>query len=181
MAAAAKADEAKTKQAPDGADAETTPSQARSRVGRWISIGAIALVVMGGSIGAALYLLGPVDADAPTSASASKAQIKPAIYQDLKPSFIVHFMDGQKPRYLQVELAVMARDEAVMDAIKVHNPLIRGQIIDAIGRYPYAALGTDEGKQRMREELRALIDGIVSREAHVSGVEAVLFTNFVMQ
>jgi len=185
MAAAAKV-EARKSAAKDEADSESAApaAKAQSNVVRWVLIGAIALVVMGGSIGGALYLLGPADADAPkaaTAATAAAPQVKPAIYQDMKPSFIVHFMDGQKPRYLQVELSVMSRDQAVMDAIKVHAPLIRGQIIDAIGRYPYSALGTDEGKQRMREDLRALIETIVAREAHVNGVEAVLLTNFVMQ
>jgi flagellar FliL protein len=163
------------------ADAAEAPAKAGSAVGRWLLIGAVALVVMSGSIGTALYLLAPTDGEAEPAPAKAAPQLKPAIYQDLKPSFIVHFMDGQKPRYLQVELAVMSRDPAVMDAIKVHAPLIRGQIIDAIGREPYVALATEEGKQRMREEIRALIENIVSREAHVSGVEAVLLTNFVVQ
>lgn len=158
------------------------PAAPKAGAAKWIIVAAVTLAIMGGSIGGAVYMISPPTEDPAAAAEeGSEHGIRPAIYFDFKDSFIVPFIDGARSHYLQTELSVMARDQAVVDAIKVHAPLIRGRIIDIIGRQQYAVMQTDEGRQRLREDVRALIEGVVQTEVHLTGVESVLLTSFVMQ
>jgi flagellar FliL protein len=163
----------------DGDD--TAPTGTGAGLGRWLTIGAVVLVVMGASIGGTLYFVGGSDTTEDDVEAQAPAPKQVAIYHNMRPAFVVNFLAGNKPRYLQAELTVMARDPKVIEAVITHTPLIRSEIINAFASQDYATLQTTAGKEALRETLRQLIDDTISREAKLSGIETVLLTNFVMQ
>lgn len=167
--------------AKDEDKAVEAPAAANGGMKRFIIMGGVAVVVMAASIGGTLYFVGGTAAPEAVDVEAPPPARQVAIYHNLRPAFVVNFLAGNKPRYLQAELTVMARDPKVIEAVITHTPLIRSKIINLFADQDYAALQTDSGKGALREALRALIDGTISTEAKLSGIETVLLTNFVMQ
>jgi len=99
----------------------------------------------------------------------------------LKPEFVVSFQVGSRQRFLQVSIDVMTRKQAVVDALTLHEPMIRNDIIRVIGEQNFDRLRTAEGRVELQDLLLQQIRQIVQRESGIEGVEALLFTNFVMQ
>lgn len=105
----------------------------------------------------------------------------PAQYVVLKPEFVVSFQVGTRQRFLQSSIEVMTRQQAVVDALTLHEPMIRNDIIRIMGEQDFKQLRTAEGRVALQKQLLKHLKGAMKREAGTDGVEAVLFTNFVMQ
>ena len=74
------------------------------------------------------------------------------------------------------------RKQTIADALTLHEPMIRSNIIRILGEQDFNALRTPEGRIALQDELTAALAQIIKRETGQSdGVEAVLFTDFVMQ
>ncbi|HEX7036021.1 MAG TPA: flagellar basal body-associated FliL family protein [Pseudomonadales bacterium] len=138
------------------------------------------LTAVAASIGGTLYFIGGADQDAGAQAPAHDKPAK-AIYHSLRPPFLVNYVTGTKPRYLQAELTVMSRDPEVIRGLVNHMPLVRSQILTYLTDLDFYELQSEEGKEAAREGLRRLIDQVLRDNAGVEGVESVLFNNFVMQ
>jgi flagellar FliL protein len=90
-------------------------------------------------------------------------------------------MAGNKPRVLQAELTVMTRDQAVLDAITTHAPIVRNRLIDLLSKQDFVEMQTDGGRKALMEAAKASIDGVLEEEGVPPGVEQVLLVSFVMQ
>lgn len=165
------------KQNPEAAAADGTAQGGRAR---WLIIGGAGVAVLGLAIGGALYFMRAAPEDAQAEEPSAPAH-KIAIYQDLRPEFIVNSLAVGQHRYLQTDVTVMARDPAVIDAVNAHAPIIRSALVNLLADQDFLVLQSDAAKQSLREKMRAAVDATVQKEAGVTGVEAVLFTSFVMQ
>jgi len=105
----------------------------------------------------------------------------PAIYFPLKPPFIINFDSRGRARFLQASVSVMARDQAVIDAIQLHMPLIRNSIVMMLSAQDFEELRTAEGKEFARQLALQEIQKILEQEIGDKGIEQALFTDFVMQ
>lgn len=142
--------------------------------------GALALVAA--SIGGTALLLGG-DKSAPAAAEAAapaKTEM-PASYQALEPPFVVNFEDQGAIRFLQVTVEVMTRDPKVKDAITLHMPAIRDQLIVLFSSSDYPTLSSREGKEELRQQALATLKRILDQNGAPDAVEGLYFTNFVMQ
>ncbi|WP_430459783.1 flagellar basal body-associated FliL family protein [Thalassolituus sp. LLYu03] len=145
------------------------------------------LLLVGIAVGATLFLMGGDDsaaegeAAAPVEEKAPEEPKIPAQYVVLKPEFVVSFQVGTRQRFLQVNIEVMTRKQSVVDALNLHEPMIRNDIIRIIGEQNFDRLRTPEGRVELQMKLTEHVAQLVQREAGVDGVEAVLFTDFVMQ
>jgi flagellar FliL protein len=99
----------------------------------------------------------------------------------LDPSFIVNFEDQGVLRYLQIGVTVMSRDTAVIEAVASNMPPIRNNLIMLFASQSYANLGSTEGKEKLRNQALEAIQSILLKEIGRPGIEAIYFTNFVMQ
>ncbi len=111
----------------------------------------------------------------------SKEPKAPPIYVELGDPFVVNFVEGVQIRYLQVKIEAMTRDPVVSEAIKVHLPQIRNNLVMMFSNLDYASLTSAEGKQSIREKALVEIQSILKSETGNTGAEAVYFTSFVMQ
>ncbi|ASP40583.1 flagellar protein [Bacterioplanes sanyensis] len=147
----------------------------------------IGLIVVGAAVGATLFfLMGSDDdaADADTGEVAEEVVEEPkgpAQYVILKPEFVISFQVGPRQRYLQLSLQVMTREQVVVDTLALHEPMIRNDIIRIISEQEFDTLRTAEGRRSLQLALTEHLDMLMEREGGVGGVEAVLFTNYVMQ
>jgi len=105
----------------------------------------------------------------------------PAQYLPLEPAFTVNLEDTDASRFLQVEIQVMARDTATLEAIKLHQPRIRNALLLLLGQQKTAQIADRAGKEKLQAAVLAEIQKILKAETGKPGVEAVYFTSFVTQ
>lgn len=155
-----------------------------------IIIIAVAVVLLGGVAGGAAFFLmgGKSDTKAgepPTTGEGGEAQAavsdKKPIYQGLDPDFVVAFQNPKKVRFLKASLEVMVYEPDVIDDLKLHMPAVRDAILLLFSTQEEENLMSVEGKEAFRaqilEKIRSTLDTLTGRP----GVEAVYFSNFVMQ
>jgi len=168
-------------------DSGSTAAEADSAGGKkkliLIIVGVILLLAA--AAGAAFFFLsgGEEEAAGETAepAAVEAEPVMPVQYVILKPEFVVSFQVGQRQRFLQVNIEVMTRKQNVVDALTLHDPMIRNTIIRIIGEQNFEHLRTAEGRIELQQQLLQNLSALLKREAGVDGVEAVLFTDFVMQ
>lgn len=119
----------------------------------------------------------------PAAAKAEDAKKKaaPAVYYAFDPPLIVNFDDEQAVRFLQLQMDVLARDQETIEAVKLHSPVIRNNLLMLMNGRDYKALMTREGKEKLRQECLKEIQRILTKETGKPGIEDVFFTSFVVQ
>ena len=150
-----------------------------------IVLGLVALlVIVGATVAATWFFLGKnSDASAPAAEEAAAAEPvrKPAIYEELTPAFVVNFSDNGRARYMQVSVALMSRDQAALDALKVHMPVLRNKLVMLFSSQQFASVATPVGKEMLRQQATASVQELAQKEIGKLAVEQVLFTNIVVQ
>jgi flagellar FliL protein len=155
------------------------------------------LIIVGSGVGAAILLIGgdnpvaEVTEDGQTAegeategdSSESEPAVKaPAIYVKLKPEFIVNYQVGPRQRYLQVYMEAMTRDPAIAEALEIHSPMIRSSIISLLSQQEFEYLRSAAGRAAIRQQVTDEVQRLVEQETGIStGLEQILFTNYVMQ
>lgn len=172
-----------------------------------IIVFSILILMIGGSV-AAYFLLSDDDkADAKgENKSADEATVHAAaIYYKMHQTFVINFEDTSKARYVQIDLAVMSRDQNSISLFEENSPVIRNNIITILSRQNYTELSTRQGKQKLNADLLKSINETIAAEVAVSAphikegdeeqqkhdiapiaaehayIEAVYFTSFIMQ
>lgn len=143
------------------------------------------LAVLGLGGGMAYLLLRTPAAEtgpgAPAAATAAEpAAVGPQLYFPME-TFVVNFPSGSKVRFLQIDLQVAARDQALLDAVRDHAPAIRNDLVLLFSSQDPEALNTLEGKETLRAATLARIRAILEAQIGRGEVEDVYFTGFVMQ
>lgn len=151
-----------------------------------IIVGALLLVAV--SIGGVFFMmksmgmLGAGGAAGGHAAADSHAKNEPAIYFPLEPAFVVNFKEGNRTRFLQVTMEVMARDPHMIEEIKKHMPLIRNNLLLLLGSQKAEDFQTSEGKEKVRTQALEEIKKILTEETgNIKNVEGLYFTSFVTQ
>lgn len=103
------------------------------------------------------------------------------IYIPLNPAFVVNFENQEQVSFLQVDIELMTYDNAVVEAVKVHMPRIRNEILLLLGGKQYHEINTREGKRALAQEAITEIKRVLDEVGAPSGIEALYFTSFVMQ
>ena len=147
----------------------------------WLMIGGGALALIAATVGGTMYLLGgkaePADAKAEKAAKVAA----PPVYTPLEPPFVVNFEDDGTIRFLQISVEVSSRDPKVAEAIKLHMPAIRDQLIMLFSDVDYATLSSREGKDALRAKALDTVKDILKAQGSSSRIQGLYFTNFVMQ
>jgi len=104
-----------------------------------------------------------------------------AVYEDLSPAFVINYRQGNRQRYLQVSIALMARDEERLKALRVHMPVLRNELVMLLSGQDFDSLLTPVGKEMLRQQATAKVQELALKETGHQVVEQVLFTNLVLQ
>jgi flagellar FliL protein len=102
------------------------------------------------------------------------------IYQALKPPFTVNFSKGSI-KVMKVSITLMATDEKAIEGLKLHNPVIRNNILLLLSTQDPEKLKPAEGKAQLQKELKDEINKVLKRRKVSSNVKEVFFTDLVMQ
>jgi len=151
------------------------------------------LIAIGGSVGATWFLM---HKSAPAAEAAKEGEHdgaeegkgpdgkplkKEAIYEVLAPAFVVNFNVNGRQRYMQVSVALMARDKDKVDALKAHMPVLRNNLVLLFSGQNFDNLTTPVGKEMLRQLATASVQELAKKEVGDTTVEQVLFTNIVLQ
>lgn len=164
--------------AENNAGADGAAPETKSKKTLIIIIAAVVLL-LGGGAGAYFFLLSPSGEEV---AEEHAEPTGPMLYLDLSPAFIVSYPFQGRQRYLQASLSIMSRDQAALDAVVEHMPIIRHNLLNL---FTAQMLNVAETPSSGIEELRQLatdeVKSILHEEIGRDGIEAVLFTSFVTQ
>ncbi|MEH6356916.1 MAG: flagellar basal body-associated FliL family protein, partial [Marinobacter sp.] len=70
--------------------------------------------------------------------------------------------------------------QAVLDAAKVHLPLLRSQLIQLMGSRSFDSLRAPEGRQELAQAMTDKVNELLANE-NAAAIRQVLFSNFVVQ
>ncbi|MFS2159123.1 flagellar basal body-associated protein FliL [Pseudomonas sp. Pseusp122] len=141
------------------------------------------LLAIGLSVGATWYFVHKADSKPdPAAVAAAEANAKhPAVFEALTPAFVVNFNSGGRTRYMQVSITMLARNAADLEALKVHMPVIRNNLVMLFAGLPFEQLSTPIGQEMLRQKATASVQEVAQKELGKTVIEQLLFTNFVLQ
>lgn len=142
----------------------------------------LALVLaIGLSVGATWFFLHNAQSKS-EAAAVVDTSIKPAaIYEPLAPAFVVNLSQNGQKRYMQVSITLLARNQADLDALKVHMPVIRNNLVMLFSGQTFDSLATPVGQEMLRQKATASVQEVAQKEVGKVVVEQLLFTNYVLQ
>lgn len=93
------------------------------------------------------------------AAEPAASNVKPAaIYEALAPAFVVNFNQNGRQRYMQVSITLQARNQADLDALKVHMPVIRNNLVMMFSGQGFDTLaGSPVGQEMLRQKATAVV------------------------
>jgi len=80
-----------------------------------------------------------------------------------------------------VSITLLARNQADLDALKVHMPVIRNNLVMLFSGQTYETLATPVGQELLRQKATASVQEVAQKEVGKVVVEQLLFTNYVLQ
>ncbi len=103
------------------------------------------------------------------------------IFKELE-TLVLNMRDGERLRFMQVQVTVKTFDSAVVDAIDKFDPRIRGEMISLFGEFTVPDVSTPEGKVMLQQKSLEKLNAILAEEAGIKGgVDSLYFTKLVIQ
>jgi len=99
----------------------------------------------------------------------------------LNPPIVVNIMDGQHIRHMQVVIEIKLVDPANSDKIDLHKGPIRHELILLLSSQDAATISSAIGKEQLRKDALAAIQKVLQELEGDPIVEALYFTNFIIQ
>ncbi len=153
----------------------------------------VAVLVLAAGGGAAWYFLSAPDAasaaaggkgkKAKGAETAGKAEAPqaPPIYHPLDPPFVANLPPGGKAKMLQAAVRVQTRDPALVTFLKQNDPMVRHHLLSLLGSQDATNLMTRAGREQLQAEVQSTLAKLVQDNGGEGTVEAVYFTQFVLQ
>jgi len=152
-----------------------------------ILLSVLAVLVLAGTMVGTLFFAKfflfktPAAPAATVAAEPARPVVKDPIYETIEPAFVVNILDGNRYRYLQIQVDVMSRDQAAITRFDKYQPRIKGELTML-----YSAVTSEQahdaiGRQTLQKDTLDTINRILKEEAGSGGVEAVYFSKFVVQ
>ena len=119
-----------------------------------------------------------------------------ANYFTLEPAFVVNIMDGRNMRFMQLAIDLMSMDSHAIQAIQDHRAPIRHELLMMLAHRDISEVMGLQQREKLRQEALDKIQSTLVKYAHIdsgataetedghkykTGIQEVLFTNFVIQ
>jgi len=140
-----------------------------------------ALILVGGSIGGTLLIVGGGDQSAEAEVEEVEVSRGDPSYIDLKPAFTVNLAPEDPVGFLQISMQVLTFNDDVANDLEKHKPLIRNNLLVLFGQQKSADLRVPEGKEQLQKTALETVQTVINEHGSGGEVENVFFTSFVMQ
>jgi len=150
-----------------------------------IIITAVVLLLLIGGI-AAWLLLGGEEEGAGTAGGEEAVTEEvvpkgPAIYHRMDPVFVVNLPPGGKAKMLQVEVDVLTYDPKVDEFLTQYDPMLRHHLFNLFSSQQQATLSSRAGREALQAETKTLLEKQMVEQGLEATLDAVYFTQFVLQ
>jgi flagellar FliL protein len=115
-------------------------------------------------------------ADEEEGEEAEKTQVA---YFSLSPSLITNVQEGA--RYIKCDIQLMTKDEANLEAIRLHAPAIRHELLLLMGEQKGKALKTASGKEKLRKMALKAAAKVIKKQTGKDIVDDLFFTAYFVQ
>ena len=172
-------------------DVEEGAEEGRSKKTLIIIIVAALLILGGGGAGAYFFLLSGDDEGVGSDdvLSAERAEVATLIaepeigetlYHELENSFTVNILDSGK--MMQVKLALRTPyGKEMMDKIVAHEFGMRAALLEELSKISEERITAIDFRKSAAEELRLVANSVLGEQKIYSGIDLVLFTEFLVQ
>ena len=109
-----------------------------------------------------------------------KSTPKEALYVKFHPDFIVN-LRADRPRFLMVTIQGMSRESDGIEAAKHHMPAIRHALLMLLSEQTADTVKSVADKKRLMDEALVRIQEVMVAETGTPSIEAVFFTDFVLE
>lgn len=146
----------------------------------------VAVLLVGAGGGAAWYFLGADDSTAAVAGGkGKKAKAEPVqappIYHPLDPPFVANLPPGGKAKMLQAAVRIQTRDPGLVTFLQQNDPMVRHHLLSLFGAQDAAGLMTRAGREQLQADVQQTLSRLVQERGAEGAVEAVYFTQFVLQ
>ncbi|MHC8393594.1 flagellar basal body-associated protein FliL [Pseudomonas sp. LB3P93] len=138
------------------------------------------LLAIGMSVGATWFFMHSAQSK-PAAAETAVVGKQPAIFEPMAPAFVANYNVNGRQRYMQVSITMLGRNQADLEALKVHMPVIRNNLVMLFSGQDFATLATPVGQEMLRQKATAGVQEVAQKELGKVVIEQLLFTNFVLQ
>ena len=139
------------------------------------------LLAIGVSVGATWFFMHSAQSKPAPAPEAAVSGKQAAVFEPLLPAFVANFNQNGRQRYMQVSITMMGRNQADVDALKVHMPVIRNNLVMLFSGQDFATLASPVGQEMLRQKATASVQEVAQKELGKVVIEQLLFTNFVLQ
>ena len=147
-----------------------------------IIAGVVALLLaIGLSVGATWFFMHSAQSKPAAAAETAPVGKQPAIFEPMAPAFVANYNQNGRQRYMQVSITMQGRNQADLEALKVHMPVIRNNLVMLFSGQDFATLATPVGQEMLRQKATASVQEVAQKELGKVVIEQLLFTNFVLQ
>jgi len=139
------------------------------------------LLAIGASVGATWFFMHSAQSKPAAAVETAPVGKQPAIFEPMAPAFVANYNQNGRQRYMQVSITLLARNQADLDALKVHMPVIRNNLVMLFSGQNFDTLATPVGQEMLRQKATASVQEVAQKELGKVVIEQLLFTNFVLQ
>lgn len=114
----------------------------------------------------------------------SFAQPEPSgevFYLQLSPGFVTNYGGPGRLKYLKADITLELGSARAHQALEQHIPLVRNTIVLNLARQSENNVVTARGQERIRAELKEVLNRALKEEVGAEIVQDVLLTNFIYQ
>ncbi len=112
-------------------------------------------------------------------AGEDEAEKKQIEYFKLSPSLIVNVQG--KAKYIRCDVQLMTRDSDALEAIKLHAPALRHELLLLLGDQQGAELKDPKGKEKLRKAALKAVQKVMEKMTGDEAVEDLFFTSYFVQ
>ena len=139
------------------------------------------LLAIGLSVGATWFFMHSAQSKPAAVAETAPVGKQPAIFEPMAPAFVANYNQNGRQRYMQVSITMQGRNQADLDALKVHMPVIRNNLVMLFSGQDFSTLASPVGQEMLRQKATASVQEVAQKELGKVVIEQLLFTNFVLQ
>lgn len=104
-----------------------------------------------------------------------------AIYIPLRPPFVVNYGGVGRLRYLKADISLRVQDAKTEESVRHHMPYIRNNLVMLFAAQTEESIGSQEGKEALRQEALQEVREVILAEDGQEGVIDLYFTTFLIQ
>ncbi|MHC8408441.1 flagellar basal body-associated protein FliL [Pseudomonas sp. TMB3-21] len=139
------------------------------------------LLAIGLSVGATWFFMQGAQSKPDAAAETAPVGKQAAVFEPMAPAFVANYNQSGRQRYMQVSITMQGRNQADLDALKVHMPVIRNNLVMLFSGQDFATLASPVGQEMLRQKATASVQEVAQKELGKVAIEQLLFTNFVLQ